>query len=54
MQVQFLVDWETGEKTYAPLSILAVDDNENYNSKWADATRDEMDCIKEQEVFTKR
>ena len=22
------------------------------NPKWADATRDEMDCIKEQEVFT--
>ena len=26
-------------------------DKEN-NTKWADATRDEMDCIKEQEVFT--
>ena len=25
---------------------------ENHNTKWADATRDEMDCIKEQEVFT--
>ena len=23
------------------------------NTKWADAIRDEMDCIKEQEVFTK-
>ena len=28
-------------------------DKENNNTKWADATRDEMDCIKEQEVFTK-
>ena len=27
-------------------------DKENSNTKWADATRDEMDCIKEQEVFT--
>ena len=27
-------------------------DKENNNTKWADATRDEMDCIKEQEVFT--
>ena len=26
-------------------------DKENNNTKWADATRDEMDCIKEQEVF---
>ena len=26
-------------------------DKEN-NNTWADATRDEMDCIKEQEVFT--
>ena len=114
-----LVDWETGEKTYEPLSILAADDpvtfgtyakdndllhidgwkrfrnlakrdkiltravmqskirqprrsnkymigyiiarsykealefdKENNNTKWTDATRDEMDCIKEQEVFT--
>ena len=114
-----LVDWETGEKTYGPLSVLAADDpvtcdtyakendllhidgwkrfrnlakrdktltravmeskirqarrsnkymfgyliprsykealefdKENNNTKWADATRDEMDCIKEQEVFT--
>ena len=28
-------------------------DKENNNTKWTDATRDEMDCIKEQEVFTK-
>ena len=115
-----LVEWETGEKTYEPLSILAADDpvtcatyakendllhiegwkrfrnlakrdrtlaravmqskirqvsrtskymfgylmprsykqalefdTENNNTKWADATRDEMDCIKEQQVFTK-
>ena len=27
-------------------------DKENNNTMWADATRDEMDCIKEQEVFT--
>ena len=27
-------------------------DKENNNTKWADATRDEMDCIKEQEVIT--
>ena len=27
-------------------------DKENNNTKWADATRDEVDCIKEQEVFT--
>ena len=27
-------------------------DRENNNTKWADATRDEMDCIKDQEVFT--
>ena len=27
-------------------------DKENNNTKWADATRDEMGCIKEQEVFT--
>ena len=27
-------------------------DKENNSTKWADATRDEMDCIKEQEVFT--
>ena len=114
-----LVDWETGEKTYEPLSVLAADDpvtcatyakendllhidgwkrfrnlakrdktlvravmqskirqvrrankymfgyliprsykeaiefdKENNNTKWADATRDEMDCIKEQKVFT--
>ena len=26
---------------------------ENNNTKWADATRDEMDCIKEQQVFMK-
>ena len=25
-------------------------DEENNNTKWADATRDEMDCIKEQQV----
>ena len=114
-----LVDWETGEKTYEPLSVLAADDpvtcatyskandllcidgwkrfrnlakrdkiltravmqskirqarrskkymfgylipksykealefdKENNNTKWTDATRDEMDCVKEQEVFT--
>ena len=114
-----LVEWETGEKTYEPLSVLVADvsvtcatytkenvllhiddwkrfrnlekrgkaltravmqskirqvrrsskymfgyliprsykealefDKENNNTKWADATRDEMDCIKEQEVFT--
>ena len=112
-----LVDWETGEKTSEPLSVLAADDpvtcatydKENYllhidgwkrfrnlakrdktltgavmqskirqvrrsnkymfgyliprsykeavefdkeNNKWDDATRDEMDCIKEEEVFT--
>ena len=29
-------------------------DIESNNTKWADATRDEMDCIKEQQVFTKR
>ena len=113
-----VADWETGEKTYEPLSVLAADDpatcatdakendllhvdcwksfrnlairdkiltraviqssirqarrsnkymfaflipksykealefdKENNNTKWADATRDEMDCIKEQEVF---
>ena len=28
-------------------------DRENYNIEWADATWDEMDCIKEQQVFTK-
>ena len=28
-------------------------DKENNNTKWADATKDEMDCIKEQQVFTK-
>ena len=27
-------------------------DKENNNTNWADATRDELDCIKEQEVFT--
>ena len=27
-------------------------DKENNSTKWADATCDEMDCIKEQEVFT--
>ena len=27
-------------------------DKVNNNTKWPDATRDEMDCIKEQEVFT--
>ena len=27
-------------------------DKANNNTKLADATRDEMDCIKEQEVFT--
>ena len=115
-----LVEWETGEKTYEPLSDLAADDpvtcatyakendllhidswkrfrnlakrdkaltrsfmqskirkarrankymfqyliprsykealefeKENNNTKWNDATRDEMDCIKEQQVFTK-
>ena len=114
-----LVEWEIGEKTYEPLSVLAADDpvtcatytkekdllhvdgwkrfrnlakrdktltravmkskirqarrsnkymfgylisrsyketlefdKENNNTKWADATRDEMDSIKEQEVFT--
>ena len=114
------VDWETGEKTYEPLSVQAADDpvtcamysiennllhidgwkrfrnlakrdksltraviqsrimqarrakkymfgylitrsykkalefdKENSNTKWADATREEMDCIKEQQVFTK-
>ena len=114
-----LDNWETGEKTYEPLSVLAADDpitcatyakendllhidgwkrfrnlakrdkiltrvvmqskirqarrsnkymfgyltpksykeslefdKENNNTKWGDATRDEMDCIKEQEVFT--
>ena len=114
-----LVEWETGEKTYEPLSVLAADDpvtcatyakendllhingwkrfrnlakrdkaltravmqsnlrqvrrsskymfgyliprsykealefdKENNNTKWANAIRDEMDCIKEQEVFT--
>ena len=115
-----LVDWETGEKTYEPLSVLAADDpvtwamyakendllhidgwkrfrnlakryktltrtvmqsrimqvrrakkymfgyliprsykealefdKENNNTNWADATREEMDSIKEQQVFTK-
>ena len=115
-----LVDWETGAKTYEPLSVLAADDpvtcamyatendllhidgwkrfrnlvkrdknltraviqsrirqerrtknymfgyliqtsykealeldKENNDTKWADATREEMDCIKEQQVFTK-
>ena len=28
-------------------------DKENNSTKWADGTRDEMDCIKEQHVFTK-
>ena len=28
-------------------------DNENNNTKWADATREEMDGIKEQQFFTK-
>ena len=28
-------------------------DKESNNTKWADATREEMDCIKEQQVFTK-
>ena len=117
--VHFLL-WETGEKTYEPLSILAADDpvtcaiyakendllhiegwkrfrnlakrdktlarammqskirqvrrstkymfvyliprsykeatefdKVNNNTKWADATRDEMDCIKEQQVFSR-
>ena len=27
-------------------------DKENNNTMWADATRDEMDCIKEEDVFT--
>ena len=27
-------------------------DKENNNTKWADATRDEINCIKEQQVFT--
>ena len=27
-------------------------DKENNNTKWADATGDEMDCIKEQQAFT--
>ena len=27
-------------------------DKENDNTKWADTTRDETDCLKEQEVFT--
>ena len=27
-------------------------DKENNNTKWTDVTRDEMDCIKEQEIFT--
>ena len=27
-------------------------DKENNNTKWADATRDEMVCIKEHQVFT--
>ena len=116
-----LVDWETGEKTYEPLSVLAADapmtcamyskendllhidgwkrfrnhakrdktltraimqsrirqvrraqkymfgyliprsykealafDKENNNTKWAYATREEMDCIKEQQVFIKQ
>ena len=120
MQIHVLVEWETGKKTYEPLSILAADDpvtyatyakendllhidgwkrfrnlakrdktltravmqskirqvrrsnkymfsylipssykealefdKENSNTKWADVTRDEMDCIKEQPVFTK-
>ena len=80
-----LVDWETGEKTYEPISVLAADDpvtcgirqattakkymfgyliprsykealefdKKNNNNKWADATREEMDIIKEQLVFTK-
>ena len=115
-----LVDWETGEKTYEPLSVLAADDpvtcalyakendllhidgwkrfrnlakrdktltrtvmqsrirqarrakkymfgyliprsykealefdKEKNNTKWADATREEMDSMKEQQVFTK-
>ena len=26
-------------------------DKENKNTKWADATREEMNCIKEQQVF---
>ena len=28
-------------------------DKENNTTKWADATREEMDSIKEQQVFTK-
>ena len=28
-------------------------DKDNNNTKWADTTRDEMDCIKEQQVITK-
>ena len=118
--VNILDDWENGEKTYEPLSVLAADnpvtcelyakendllhidgwkrfrnlakrdktltravmqsrirqarrakkymfgylipisykealefDKENNNTKWADATREEMDSIKEQQVFTK-
>ena len=27
-------------------------DKENNNTEWADATRDELDCVTEQEVFT--
>ena len=27
-------------------------DKDNNNTKWADATRDEMDCIREQQVLT--
>ena len=120
-KLNVLVEWETGEKTYEPLSFLAADDpvtcatyakendllhiegwkrfrnlakrdktlaravmqsktrpvrrsskymlgylipkaykealefdKENNNTKWTDATRDEMDCIKEQQVFSKR
>ena len=115
-----LVGWETGEKTYEPLSVLAADDpvtcatyamandllhidgwkrfrnlakrdktltraamqskirqarrtnkymfgyliprsykealefdKKNNNTKWTDATRDEIDCIKEKHVFPK-
>ena len=53
LKYKIRIDWETGEKTYEPLSVLAAVDMKNNITKWADATRDEMDCIKEQEVFTK-
>ena len=56
-----MVEWETGEITDEPLSLIAADDpvtcveyakkHKNGNSKWYDATKLEMDQINEYKVF---